>query len=305
VTDPGEREGTLYAAASVAGAALLPVLAYGLGGGLHPAALALWLTLPALAACIAHRLLTGRPIGAVLSGPDVPALALVGLLGSAVPLLLIAGLASLGVPGTTVSVLLLTEVAWSLALGRLVLGEGVRARHVLAAAAVAGGAALAVGGSVRLAPGWPLALLVPLSWQLGHATYRSRLPHRSPEDVLCARLLFGSAILLLVLALLAPAGQALPTASAGLRLALAGAVCNWAQLLLWYRALARINLTKATTIMMTYPAASFLLFALSGAPAGPSQWAGLALATAGAAAAGLMPSERSEDASSRPADVER
>lgn len=290
-----EGHGTLSAAASVLGAALVPVMTYTLKGDLHPAAFALALVLPGLASCLAFRAAAGRPLGALLGGPDLPCLALVGLFGSVVPLTLLATLAGLGVPGPTVSVLLLSEVVVSFAFGSLLLGERLRARHAAAATAVVAGAALAVaGGPVALPAGWPLALLVPLSWQLGHLTFRSRLAHRDPQDVLCARLLYGSLLLLAAYPILVPAGARLPAITAwdAARLAAAGVVCNHLQLSLWYEALARINLSKATTIMMTYPAASFAIFTLGGAPASPAQWAGLAVATAGAVAAGLMPSER-------------
>lgn len=289
-----EAIGTLAVVASVLGAALLPVLTYELKAGLHPVTFSLATLIPALLACMAWRAITGRELGLVARGPHVMYFMLIGVLGFVLPLTLIAWLADAGVPGTTVSVLLLTEIVYTLVLGPVVLNERIGAKNIGAALLVVAGAYLAIASeSVRLAGIWPIALLVPLSWQFAHLTYRTRLSGYEPFDVLYARLFYSTAFLFIASIVLVPPGARIPHLDLTVlsRLVVTGVFCHFMSLSFWYVALSKINLTKATTMIMTYPAVSFVLFTLTGTPATMSQWAGLVLATTGAMAAGLIPSE--------------
>lgn len=289
-----EAIGTLAVVASVLGAALLPVLTYELKAGLHPVTFSLATLVPALLACIVWRAVTGRELGLVARGPHVVYFMLIGILGFVVPLTLIAWLADTGVPGTTISVLLLTEIVYTLVLGPVVLNEHIGSKNVGAALLVVAGAYLAIASEpVRLAGIWPVALLVPLSWQFAHLTYRTRLSGYEPFDVLYARLFYSTAFLFIASIVIVPPGTRIPPLDPTImmRLVVTGVFCHFMSLSFWYVALSKINLTKATTMIMTYPAVSFVLFTLTGTPATMSQWAGLVLATTGAMAAGLIPSE--------------
>jgi len=289
-----EAIGTLAVVASVLGAALLPVLTYELKAGLHPITFSLATLVPALLACIVWRAVTRRDISIVVRGPHVMYFMLIGVLGFVVPLTLIAWLADAGVPGTTISVLLLTEIVYTLVLGPVVLNERIGVKNVGAALLVVAGAYLAIASEpVRLAGIWPIALLVPLSWQFAHLTYRTRLSDYEPFDVLYARLFYSTVFLIIASIILVPQGARVPSMDTTVmsRLVVTGVFCHFMSLSFWYVALSKINLTKATTMIMTYPAVSFVLFTLIGTPATISQWAGLVLATTGAMAAGLMPSE--------------
>src|SRR5690606_11687872 len=167
-----------------------------------------------------------------------------------------------------------------------------------AAAALLVGIALALNPSG--APGWlgvALLLLTPLGWQLSHLIALRGLGDVAPRTLTGARYLFGGVALAAVW--LATGGIArLPETPVLLDLlpilALQGVVLSFTGTLLWYETIARLDLARATSIVVpSIPilalGASFLLL---GEVALVRQWLGVALAAGGVLAFVTAPDVR-------------
>jgi drug/metabolite transporter (DMT)-like permease len=207
-------------------------------------------------------------LGRLLRTTDVPYLALVGLLGTAIPFFLF----FMGTHRTSAieAVLCLqTEPAYSLVLAWLVLGHRLTLRRVGAAALLLAGIFLAVGtGGSADALGIAALLAAPLCWQLSHLVTLRRLPHVAPPVLTGARYVYGA--LLLAPALLLIGGDAIPAAGAlGAQLPLLviqGVVLAYLGTMCWYVTIARIDLARATAIVVpSIPVLSLVVsFALVG-----------------------------------------
>lgn len=179
------------------------------------------------------------------------------------------------------------EPVYSLVLARVALGHPLTARRVAAVVAILAGIALALqpgGGSGWL--GVALLLATPLGWQLSHLIVLRRLGAVAPPTLTGARYLFGGAILAAVW--LASGGAArLPAGDALARLvpvlALQGVVLSFVGTLLWYATIARLDLARATSIVVpSIPLLSLgASFLLVGEVAGAREGAGLALTAVG------------------------
>jgi drug/metabolite transporter (DMT)-like permease len=178
------------------------------------------------------------------------------------------------------------EPLYALLLARVALGHPLTARRLAAAAAIASGIALALearGFSGRV--GAALLLATPLCWQLSHLIALRGLPAVEPRTFATARYVFGGALLALAWLARGPANAGAPTEVAVLwpALALQGVVLSFVGTLLWYETLARLDLARATAIVVpSIPllslGASFLLL---GEVASPRQALGMALTVAG------------------------
>ena len=162
---------------------------------------------------------------------------------------------------------------YSFIISWLILGEKITGRALLSAMALFTGVFLVVAHGKRpeLLKGDLLLLLTPLFWQLGHVM--AKRTDYSPITIATLRNTFGG-LLLLVPAVMAGFGFTRLALAEGLIIALTQS--------LWYSAIARINLSKATAILTPAPALTVLLsIPFLGERVTSYHIAGLTLITAG------------------------
>lgn len=179
------------------------------------------------------------------------------------------------------------EPAYSLLLAWVFLGHRPSRRRVGATAVLLAGIALALGASgFEASTGVWLLLGTPLCWQISHLVVLRGLVGVPPVILTSARYLYGG-LLLVVLWVVFGDRAGLPAADELLRLApllaVQGCVLGYAGTLFWYQAITRLDLARATAIVVpSIPllalAASFVLL---GEVASPRQWLGLLLTAAG------------------------
>jgi len=283
-----ERAGLFFAALSALLGAFVPGLAKlitGRGDALFIAA-----ATNACAALAAALLLGSRgELARLVARPTLGLLLAIGALGTAGAQLCF----YLGASRTSAIVATLClqiEPAYALLLTWLVLGHRPTRRRTGATALLLAGIGLALGdGSWQGGSGVWFLLATPLCWQLSHLIVLRRLDGVPAMVLTGARYVYGGAILVLLWALAggatsAPAGDALRRL---LPLVIVqGAVLTFGGTLLWYQAIARLDLTRATAIVVPLIpvlslAASFLLV---GEVATPRQLLGMALTAGGIAA---------------------
>ena len=223
-------------------------------------------------------------LGGLFRAERGPKLALLGALGTGLAFFLFfAGAQRASAIETALC--LQVEPAYSLLLSWLVLGHRPTLRRVGALALILAGIALALGArALSTSSGVALLLVTPLCWQLSHLLVLRRLAGTQPIVLTGARYVYGGALLALAFAL---RGGELPPASALAALlpvlALQGVVLSLLGTLLWYQTIARLDLARATAIVVpSIPllslGASFLVL---GEVATARQWLGLALTAAG------------------------
>ncbi|WP_457742168.1 DMT family transporter [Thermococcus sp.] len=165
------------------------------------------------------------------------------------------------------------EVFYSFLISWLLLRERITRRAVVSALALIAGVFLVVtqGKRPELLKGDVLLLLTPLFWQLGHAI--AKRTDYSPVTIATLRNTFGGLILII---------PAIATGFAFTKLALAEGLIIALTQSLWYLAIARINLSKATAILTPAPALTVLLsVVLLGESVSAYHIAGLTLITLG------------------------
>ena len=137
------------------------------------------------------------------------------------------------------------EVFYSFLISWLLLRERITRKAVVSALALIAGVFLVVtqGKRPELLKGDILLLLTPLFWQLGHAV--AKRTDYSPLTIATLRNTFGGLLLLV---------PAIVTGFAFTKLALAEGIIIALTQTLWYLAISRINLSKATAILTPAPA---------------------------------------------------
>jgi drug/metabolite transporter (DMT)-like permease len=213
-----------------------------------------------------------------------PKLALLGALGTGLAFYLFYAGASRSTAIET-ALVLQVEPAYSLLLSWLAFGHRPTLRRVTALGVILVGIALALGArSLSASTGILLLLVTPLCWQLSHLLVLKRLPDTPPIVLTGARYVYGGVLLTLTWLLL---GGALPPAAELATLlpvlALQGIVLSMVGTLLWYQTIARLDLGRATAIVVpSIPVLSLgASFLLLGEVATPRQWLGLLLTAAG------------------------
>jgi drug/metabolite transporter (DMT)-like permease len=280
-----ERAGLLLAAGCATSGAFVPAFAklttHALDGSLVA------VVTSAFAAVCGLALLAGRrELHRLWERRTAPRLAAIGALGTALTFLLFFEGAK-RTSAVEVVLCLQAEPLYSLVLARIFLGHPLAPRRLAAAAGIALGIALAV--ETRTPSGWlgvGLLLATPLGWQFSHLIALRGLPGVAPRTFASARYVFGGLVLAAVWLLrgglahpppLAALTQALPA------LAVQGAVLSFVGTLLWYETIARLDLARATAIVVpSIPLLSLgASFLLVGETASPRQWLGLVLTAAG------------------------
>lgn len=280
-----ERWGLAFAALCALNGAFVPAFAKlttGAADGLFVAA-----ATSVFAGLAAAVLLAARGELARLFARDrLPYLLAIGALGTAVTFLLFYEGAR-RTSAILTALCLQIEPVYSLGLARVALGHPITPRRLLAVTTIVAGIVLALqpdGGSGWLGVG--LLLATPLGWQLSHLIVLRGLRDVEPATLTGARYLFGGALLAALWIASGGAGR-LPAGGALVRLvpvlALQGVVLSFVGTLLWYATIARLDLARATSIVVpSIPllslGASFLLL---GEVAAPREWAGLALTAVG------------------------
>jgi drug/metabolite transporter (DMT)-like permease len=278
-----ERLGLVFAALCALNSAFVPAIAKLTTGRADPFFVAAATGLFAGAGCVL--LLAVRGELAELWRPGRwPKLALLGALGTGLAFFLFyagAGRAS----AIETALALQVEPAYSLLLSWLALGHRPTLRRVIALAVILAGIVLALGvRTVDASSGIAVLMATPLCWQLSHLLVLKRLPGVSPIVLTGARYVYGGVLLALAFAL---RGGALPPAGEWAALlpvlALQGLVLSLVGTLLWYQTIARLDLGRATAIVVpSIPVLSLgASFLVLGEVATARQWAGLLLTAGG------------------------
>lgn len=224
--------------------------------------------------------------GLIVRRDLAPRLLAIGALGTAAAHLLF----YLGASRTSAieaTLCLQVEPAYALLLAWLALGHRPTRRRVVATGLLLAGIALAIGASgFEASAGVWLLLATPLCWQLSHLIVLRGLIGVRPLILTSARYIYGAALLVLLWLGLGGAA-ALPSGMNLARLAplliVQGCMLGYGGTLFWYQAITRIDLARATAIVVpSIPllslAASFLIL---GEVASARQWAGLVLTAVG------------------------
>ncbi len=291
-----ERAGLAFAGLCVLNGALLPAvvrLTTIEGSALFVASVCVGFGALAAAGLLAAR----GELGALVEPRRGPRLALVGLLGTALAYaLLFEG--TRRTSAITSVLCLQSEPLYALLAAWAFLGHRLSLRRVAAAAVMAFGIFLAVGTGAAEDPiGVALLLLTPLCWQASHLLALRGLVGVSPQVFTGARYLWGGLFLVgyslargVEVPALGPRFLAL--------LAFQGVVLLFLGTLAWYQTIARLDLARATAIVVpAIPLVSTLASHLIvGEVPTAAQWCGLLLITGGVAAFVLAPHavERSE-----------
>ena len=280
-----ERLGLLCAGLCALNGAFVPAVAKLTAGRAEPLFVAA--ATSAFAAITAAVLLGARgELGRLFERRRAPRLLGVGVLGTAVAFLLFFE-GSRRTSAIVTALCLQVEPVYSLVLARVFLGHPITGRRLAAVAGIVLGIALALapGGTAEWV-GVALLLATPLGWQASHLVVLRGLADVEPRTLTGARYLFGGAVLLagwLATGGLARLPEAAELGSLVPLLALQGIVLSFVGTLLWYETITRLDLARATSIVVpSIPLLSLgASFLVVGEVATPPQWAGLALAAAG------------------------
>jgi drug/metabolite transporter (DMT)-like permease len=179
------------------------------------------------------------------------------------------------------------EPLYSMLVAWLALGHRPSLRRVIALAVLLLGILLAIAGpDYAPSSGTWFLLITPLCWQLSHLVALRRLPKVQPQVLAGARYIYGG--LMLVALWLGSGGLSrVPPGEVLLKLlpllALQGMVLSYFGTLLWYQTIRRLDLGRATAIVVpSIPVLSLAAsFALLGEIPSLRQWLGLGLVVAG------------------------
>jgi len=283
-----ERLGLLFAAlCALLGAFTAPVSKLNTSGA-DPAFVAAFATLCGGALALLQ-LAWRRELRLLVSRQLAPGLVAVAFLGTGVAFLLFFE-GSQRSTAIEAALCVQSEPAYALLFAWVVLGHTPTVARIAATLAILCGIAIAVGiDRARGSTGVWLLLATPLAWQLSHLVVLRRLREVPPHVLTAARYVYGG--LLLLLAWIAQGGlDHLPPLenrrSLLLTLPLQGVVLGWCGTLTWYNAIKRLDLARATAIVVpSVPLLSFgASFLLLGEVASPREWLGLAITAAGVVA---------------------
>jgi len=280
-----ERLGLLFAGLCALNGAFVPAVAKLTTGRASPLLVAAIST-----ACAAGAALVLLAVRGELGWLTAPGrrwkLVAIGALGTAVAHLLF----YIGASRTSAIVATLClqiEPAYSLLLAWAVLGHRPTPRRIVATLALLAGIALAIGASaVEASLGVAVLLATPLCWQLSHLLVLRGLVGVPAVVLTSARYLYGGVLLALLWAVL-DGPSSLPPGDELARmlplLALQGIILGYAGTLVWYLAIARLDLARTTAIVVpSIPLLSLVAgFVLLGEVATPAQWLGMGLTAVG------------------------
>src|SRR5581483_2097792 len=236
--------GLACAALCALGGAFVPAIAKITADALPPPVVAALTS--AFAAAAAVTVLAARgELRELFDRRRIPALALLGLLGTAVTFwLFYAGARRASAIETALC--LQVEPVYALLGAWMVLGHRPTAARAGAIGAIVAGVALAIGAQgLRASTGVWLLLATPLCWQASHLFVARALPDAAPPLLTAARYFFGAAFLAPAALLAGDGPPPMATVAPILGvLALQGVVLSYAGTLAWYAALVRLDLAR-------------------------------------------------------------
>jgi drug/metabolite transporter (DMT)-like permease len=306
-----ERRGLFCAALCALNGALVPALTKLTSGRGDPVVVATVTTLFAAAGALVVSAARGE-LRALRARERRGALVALGAIGTTLAYVCLF-LGTRRASAIEVALCLQIEPAYALLGAWAVLGHRLTRRRVAATTVVLAGIALAIGARGFSSPvGVVLLLATPLCWQVSHLLVLRRLAGVPPALLTAARFVYGGALLAMLVGggLLAgslvrrpgmpasasatladpaaapgtPAGDApLPRADDLALLALQGFVVFYLGTMLWYAAIARLDLARTTAIVVpSIPLLSLgASFVLLGEVPTARQLAGMALTIAG------------------------
>lgn len=222
----------------------------------------------------------------LIDSSRLAALALVGALGTALAFLLFFEGAQ-RTSAIDAALCLQIEPLYAMLAAWVFLGHRPSRRRILALGVLLVGILLAIAGPAYTpSSGTWLLLVTPLCWQLSHLVALRRLEGVPPQILAGARYIYGGVMLFLVW--LIGGGIERAPAAADLvhvlpLLALQGCVLSYLGTLLWYQTIRRLDLGRATSIVVpSIPVLSLAAtFVLLGEVPTAWQWIGLGLVVAG------------------------
>lgn len=280
-----ERRGLIYAALCAVNGAFVPSFAKlttDRGDAFFVAAM----TSLCAGLCAFMVLGVRRELRVLVSPRSGPRLAVIGMLGTAAAsYLFFVGASTTSAIDTVLC--LQTEPAYSLVLSWLFLGHRPSARRVAAIVVLMAGIVLAIGteGFSGSTGTW-LLLATPLCWQASHLVTLRGLRGVEPPVLTGARYIYGGAMLAVLYVVLGDSGSRPPVGAWPAimpLLAAQGIILAYAGTLLWYNAIARLDLARSTAIVVpSIPVLSLAAtFLLLGETPTVQQLLGLLLTAAG------------------------
>ena len=252
IPETTQRSGLLFAGLCALNGAFVPAVAKYTTGRADPLFVAAVTTF--FAGVAAALMLAARgELSRLVQRETAPLLILLGALGTTIPFILF----FVGTQRTSAieAVLCLqTEPVYSLLVAWLFLGHRLTVRRVGAALVLMTGIALAVGvGGLSDPLGVTLLLLAPLSWQICHLLTLKGMPDVEPYLLSGASYVYGGALVALA-AWVFGGPNWIPAANLVVEqlplLALQGIGLSYLGTMLWYLTIARLDLARATAIVV-------------------------------------------------------
>ncbi len=210
----------------------------------------------------------------------------VGAFGSAIPIIFFFSALKYTTPANA-AILAQIEVVYSFLIAYLLLSEKISGSQIAGSLLVVSGTCL-IAFNERLSPRWRgdlMILATPWMYQLSHA-FVKKLPDDCPEFLIAfGRLFFGWIILTPIVAAYALFGNLYfePGIKAFSVILYHGIILSAFSIFLWYNTIRRMDLAKATAVLLSYPVMTTLLsWLLLREKIFPYQIGGMVLAIAGA-----------------------
>jgi len=197
----------------------------------------------------------------------VPNLLIMGAFGSAFPIALF----TMGLQYTTpanAAILAQVEVVYSLILTHFMLKEKITRKQLMGTGLVVFGTLLILYNE-RFSPRWKgdlLILSMPWMYQVSHIFAKKLPADFSPERIASSRAFYAALVMIPIVLWRLFSGGAHFAFKAGPVSALLffGLCLNGFVMVLWYRAIRHMELSKATAIILSYPVMTFIISVLTG-----------------------------------------
>lgn len=257
-----EKEGIIFVLITVLIAGALPIIVkYGIGF-INPLFFAATSSLLAGLSLFVLAVIQGN-WKVLFSKKYLPKLLLIGLFGITISNIFFFYGTSL-TSAINVSILLVIEPVYSILIGYLFLNEKITFKQIIFTSIIVMGTVIVLY-KVRLIFNWGdlMILCTPLCWQIAHFFSKklmSNFNEITPRLIATARTLYGGIFLILLSYIIGLNQFNMFEFTNVLWIVIFQGIIGFAvQYSLWYEAIRRLNLSKATSIISMYPAFSILL----------------------------------------------